>query len=141
MAAVGESDPTHARLQDALKKAKAQAQVRPVTDRIALSKVFKLKKRILFGREEVCWAQEALTSAQVKLQSKEQGLADVEARLASLLLEESTGIAAPPPTVPADFAQELAELLVSSSCRGKTPISVLNCNSKVKGAKNGKGNI
>ena len=32
-------------------------------------------------------------------------------------------------------------VLVSSSCRGKTPISVLNCNSKVKVAKNGTGNI
>ena len=40
MAAVGESDPTFAGLQDALKKAKAQAQVRPVADRIASSKVF-----------------------------------------------------------------------------------------------------
>ena len=35
LAAVRESNPTYARLQDALKKAKAQAQVRPVADRIA----------------------------------------------------------------------------------------------------------
>ena len=71
MAAVGESDPTFAGLQDALKKA---------------------------------------NTAQAKLQSEEQGLADAEARLASLLLEGSNGIAASPPTVLVDFAQELAEL-------------------------------
>ena len=125
--------------QDALKKAKAQAQVRPVADRIASSKVFieRAKKRILTGREDVSRAQEALTSAQVKLQSEEQGLADAEARLASLILEESNG---PPPTVPADIAQELAELraCVQQLQRENTD---LNCNSKVKVAKNGKGNI
>ena len=112
MAAVGESDPMCAGLQDALKKAKAQAPVRPVADRIASSKVFieRAKKRITTGREEVSQVLEALTSAQAKLQSDEHGLADAEARLATLLMEESNGMAAPPPTVPADFAQELAEL-------------------------------
>ena len=110
--AVGKSDPTYVGLQDALKKAKAQAQVRPVADRIASSKVFieRAKKRIITGREEVSRAQEALTSAQAKLQSEEHGLANAEARLASLLLEESNGIAAPPQSL--DFAQELAELRV-----------------------------
>ena len=115
MEAVGESDPTYAGLQDALKKAKAQAQVRPDADRIASSKVFieRAKKRIAAGLEEVSLAQEALTMAQAKLQSEEYGLAEAEARLATLLIEESNGEAVPPPTVPADFAQELAELRAS----------------------------
>ena len=66
MAAVGDSDPHAHRLQDALKKAKAQAQVRPVAERIASSKVFieRAKKRIIAGREEVSRAQEVLTTAQ-----------------------------------------------------------------------------
>ena len=38
MAAVGEADPTFSHLQEALKKAKAQCQVRPVEDRIAATK-------------------------------------------------------------------------------------------------------
>ena len=137
--------PTYAGLQDALKKAKAQAQVRPVADRIASSKVFieRAKKRILTGHEEVSRAQEALTSAQVKLQSEEQRLANAEARLASLLLEESNGIAAPLPTVPCRFRAGVGRVacLCPAVSEGSTPISVLNCNSKVKVAKNGKGNI
>ena len=108
MAAVGDSD----QLQDALKKANAQTEVRPVAERIASSKVFIEcdKKRIIAGREEDTKAHEVLTKAQAQLLTEERGLADAEARLATLLIEESNGVATPPPTAPADFAQELAEL-------------------------------
>ena len=43
MAALGEADPTYLALQEALTKAKAQSQVRPVEERIASSKVLKNK--------------------------------------------------------------------------------------------------
>ena len=114
MAAVGETDPTFTHLQEALKKAKAQCQVRPVEDRIASSKEFieRAKKRIVACQAEVSEAQEALAKAQSKLQQEEQGLTDGEARLA-ILLQESAEVGPQvevPPTVPANFAQELVEL-------------------------------
>ena len=57
---VGESDPIFSHLHDALKKAKAQCQVRPV--RIVASTEFieRAKKRIIGCQAEVCHAQEAL---------------------------------------------------------------------------------
>ena len=89
MAALGESDPTYLALQEALKKAKAQSQVRPVEERIASSKVFieRAKKRIGICQEEVARAQQVHSKAQAKLQSEEQGLAEGEARLADLIAE------------------------------------------------------
>ena len=91
MAAVGESDPPFSHLHDALKKAKAQCQVRPVEDRIAASKEFieRAKKRIIGCQAEVSHAQEALARVQSKLQFEEQGLADGEARLAALIQESA----------------------------------------------------
>ena len=89
MAAVGKSDPTFSALQEALKKTQGQAPARPV--------------------EEVSRAQEALAQAQTKLQSEEQGLVDGEARLAALI-QQSASVEEPPPTAPANFAHELAEL-------------------------------
>ena len=115
MAAVGETDPTFTHLQEALKKAKAQCQVRSVEDRIASSKEFieRAKERIVACQAEVSQAQEALAKAQSKLQQEEQGLTDGEARLA-ILLQESAEVGPRveevPPTVPANFAQELVEL-------------------------------
>ena len=54
VAAVGESDPSFPAHQEALKKAKAQAQVRPVEDRISSTKVFieRAKKRVNACRAE-----------------------------------------------------------------------------------------
>ena len=103
MKAVDESDPTYSALLEALTKAKAQIQVRPVEERVASIRIFieRAKKRIGCCREEVVQAQEAVAKAQSKLQSEEQALADGEARLA-----------AEPPTMPANFAHELAELRV-----------------------------
>ena len=115
MAAVGDTDPTFSHLQEALQKAKAQCQVRPVEDRIAATKDFiqRARKRIVACQTEVSQAQEALAKAQSKLQLEEQGLTDGEARLATLMQESAEG--GPrreevPPTIPADFAHELAEL-------------------------------
>ena len=97
----------HARLQDALKEAEAQAQVRPVEERIASSKVFieRAKKRIIAGREEVSRAQEVLTTAQANLLTEERGL---PRHVWPLCLSRSLTVWQP--SAPADFAQELAEL-------------------------------
>ena len=82
MAAVGESDPAFSHLQEALKKAKAQCQVRLVQDRIASSKDFieRAKKMIVDCEAEVSQAKEVLAKVQSKLQQEEQGLVDGEAR-------------------------------------------------------------
>ena len=115
MAAVGETDPTFGHLREALKTAKAQCQVRPVEDRIASTKDFieRARKRIVACQAEVSQAQEALVKAQSKLHQEEQGLSDGEARLATLMQESAEGgprVEEVPPTIPADFANELAEL-------------------------------
>ena len=113
MAALGEADPIYFALQEALKKAKAQSQVRPVEERIASSKVFieRVKKRIGVCQEELARAQQVLSKAQAKLQSEEQVLAEGEARLADLISEsEGSREEGVPPTMPASFARELAEL-------------------------------
>ena len=91
MAAVGETDPTFKYLQEALKKAKAQCQVRTVEDRTALSKelIDRVKKRIVACQAKVSQAQEALAKAQSKLQQEEQGFTDGEARLAILMQESA----------------------------------------------------
>ena len=47
-------------------------------------------------------------------------------------------MAAPPPTVPADFAQELAELRACVQQLQRENTDLINCNSKVNAAKNGK---
>ena len=96
-----------------IEEAKAQSQARPVEERIASSKVFieRAKKRIGICQEEVARAQQVLSKAQAKLQSEEQGLAEGEARLADLIAEsERSREERVPPTMPANFARELAEL-------------------------------
>ena len=109
--AVGETDPTSTHLQEASKKAKAQCQVRPVEDRIASSKEFIEEDCCVSSRSQS--AQEALGKAQSELQQEEQGLTDGEARLA-ILMQESAEVGPRveevPPTMPANFAQELVEL-------------------------------
>ena len=115
MAAVGKSDPTFSHLHDALKKAKAQCQVRSVEDRIAASKEFieRAKKRIVACQAEVSQEQEALAKVQSKLQFEKQSLADGEARLAALIQESAAAgprVEEVPATLPANFAHELQEL-------------------------------
>ena len=94
MAAVGESDPTYEGLQDALKKAKAQAQVRPVADRIASSKVF-------WSRIDISTGKVAIQRASWPTPRHDWPPSFWRSPMAAL-----------PPTVPADFAQELAKLRV-----------------------------
>ena len=67
LAAVGEAVPTFSHLQEALKKTKAQCQVRPAEDRIASSKEFieRAKQRIVVCQSEVSQAQEGEGSVQV----------------------------------------------------------------------------
>ena len=112
MSALGEPDPTNSTLQEALKKAKAQVHVLPVDEHIASSKTFieRAKKRIGGCREDVVQAQDALAQAQAKLQPEEQALAEGEARLAALFAESEGLREELPPTMPANFAHELAEL-------------------------------
>ena len=109
----GSGSSTFPALQEVLKKAKAQAQVRPVEDRISSTKVFieRAKKRVNACRAEVLHAQEVLAKAQTQLQSEEQGLSEGEARLAAFLQEaDGMRVEEPQPTAPVDFAHELAEL-------------------------------
>ena len=112
MAVLGESDPTYPALLEALKKVKSQTQVRPVDERIASTRTFLERAPMRIGscREEVARAQEVLTQAQAKLQSEEQALVEGEARLAALTAESVAPREDVPPTVPANFAHELAEL-------------------------------
>ena len=69
-------------------------------------------KRMVACQAEVSQAQEALVKAQSKLHQEEQGLSDGEARMATLMQESAGGprVEEVLPTIPADFANELAEL-------------------------------
>ena len=110
MAAVGECDPYVRRVTRRFEERKGTG---PSASRRRRDRVVESVHRTCQeeeGREEVSRAQEVLSAAQAKVQSEEHGLADAEARLAARLLEESSEEAAPPPTSPADFPQELAEL-------------------------------
>ena len=81
-------------------------------ERIAATKTFleRAHKRIGSCREEVVQAQEILAKVQAKLQSEEQALVESEARLAVLMAESDVSMEDVPPTMPANFAHELAEL-------------------------------
>ena len=84
----------------------------PVDERTASSKTFidRAKKMIGVCRTEIVKAQEALAQAQARLQSEEQGLAEGQVRLAALTAESEGVREEVHPTVPANFAHELAEL-------------------------------
>ena len=79
------NDPTVLALKEALRQARSQTQVRPVEERIESTKLFieRAKKRVTSCREEL--------ALQLEAQRDQERI---------------------PPTAPADFAQELAELRV-----------------------------
>lgn len=111
--AVGESDPTYPGLFDALKRARSQAELRPVQDRIAATETFleRARKRAQKERQEVEKARAILCAAEAKLSQEEDSISQAEDRLHALQ-EEARGMqeSVPPATVPCDFAQELAQL-------------------------------
>ena len=114
IAAVGDSDSTCATLREALARAKSQAQERPVADRINHTNIFieRAKKRVNTFQEDVKIAQAAVVVAQEKLAKEEVLLREGEGRLQALQQEEANGMDCQevPPTVPCNFAQELAQL-------------------------------
>ena len=115
ISSLGDNDSATAGLKEALRQARLMAQVRPVEDRIAGTKMFieRSKKRIITLQEAVVKAQAAVVEAQAKLVAEEEALRDGEQRLVTLDREASCLPQQPPPTVPADFAQELAQLRAS----------------------------
>ena len=107
MLAIGESDTAYACLQDALKTARSQAQVKPVQDRIGGTEMFlkRARKRVAAARQEVEKAKEGVVSAESKLALEEEEVRKAEARLLVLKQEANNMPASPPPTVPADFVE------------------------------------
>ena len=107
MAALGESDPTYSTLQEALKKAKAQVHVRPVDERIVSAKTFieRAKKRIGCCRDDVAWAQRPCAG------SGEAPVGGAKSSTGRSTFHRGVrGFEEVPPTLPANFAHELAEL-------------------------------
>ena len=114
MAALGEVDPTYCALQEVLKKAKAQSQVRPVEERIASSKVFieRAKKRIRICQEEVARAQRRKRSFKDWPKGKHVWRISREERV--------------PPTMPANFARELVAGLRARVAERRIPMQARN---------------
>ena len=113
MSAVGEEDPMYPGLLEAFKKVRAQTQTKPVQDRIAGTELFleRGRKRVEGCRQDVEKAREALVAAEAKLLSEEDA-SQAEDRLRVLRQEAAAGGVqeSPPATIPANFAQELAQL-------------------------------
>ena len=114
IATVGDSDPISATLKEALSRAKSQAQECPVMDRIKHTNIFieRAKKRVVAFQQDVTNAQAAVVQAQEKLAKEEALLRDGEVRLQALMHEASNLMECQdvPPTVPCNFASELAQL-------------------------------
>ena len=112
MKAVGEDDPTHPALRDSLKQARVQAKVRPVEDRIKATTSFIewSKRRIGEHQANILRLQEQLAEAKAEEEQARQHLHDGEERLCKLHQEASRMAEDIPPTVPVDFAAELAQL-------------------------------
>ena len=92
MQAVGESDPAHPCLLEALKQTHVQAQVKPVQDRIAAieSCLERARKWVLSSRQEVEKARETVATAERKLALEEDRVFQAEGRL-SALRQEANG--------------------------------------------------
>ena len=112
MEVVGESDPIYPGLVDALKRARTQAQVRPVADRISATESFieRARKRAEKERKEVEKAKAELAKAEAQLVLEEESLREGENRLLVLRQEANGEDQSPLATVPVDFAQELVQL-------------------------------
>ena len=101
----GEDDEMFPFIQDALRKARIQAQERPVTERIKSTKLFleRKQKRVEEARQATAKAREVLAETLVAQEKEEALLADGERRLAELILDEKaipSPFAAPPPVGP-----------------------------------------
>ena len=105
---LGEDDDIFPVIREALTKARAQAQVRPVSERIQVERE---RKRVEFARQTTVKAQESLAEAVAAQEKQEALLADGEQRLSQLLLEEKNNLSpftVPPP--PVDASAELSRM-------------------------------
>ena len=104
--------PSISRSAGCLEDGQAQAQVKPVQDRIGRTEFFlqRARKRVAAARQEVEKAKEVVVNAEGKLALEEEEVRKAEARLLVPQQEASHMPANPPPTVPADFVQELTKL-------------------------------
>ena len=111
ISALGEDDLAVPFLKEALRKARLQAQFRPVEDRIDGTKFFieRSKKRVGVLREQLSRVHAVVLGVEAKLVSEESALRDGERRLEALE-QEAHAIPDTLPTVPADFAQKLSGL-------------------------------
>ena len=112
MEVVGESVPIYPGLVDALKRARTQAQVRPVADRISATESFieRARKCVEKERKEVEKAKAKLAKAEAQLVLEEESVRERENHLLVLGQEANGEDQSPLATVPVDFAQELAQL-------------------------------
>ena len=106
--AVRESDPAYPALVDALKRARTQAQVRLVADRISATESFleRARKRVEKERKEVDRAKAELAKAEAQLVLEEESLREGGSRLHAHKQEANGSAQSPPATAPVDFAQE-----------------------------------
>ena len=110
---LGEDDDIFPVIRDALTKARAQAQVRPVSERIQACKSFleRERKRVEVARQTTVKARESLAEAVAAQEKQEALLADGEQRSSQLLLEEKNNLSpftVPPP--PVDASAELSRM-------------------------------
>ena len=112
--ALREGDDMFPVLQEGLKKARAQAQERPVSERIHATKLFLERKRVEAARQSTMKAREELAACLAAQEKEEALLADGEQRLVQLLLEEKNNpspFRSPPlPPVVADAKAELLRM-------------------------------
>ena len=109
MEVVGESDPIYPGLVGALKRARTQAQVRPVADRISATESFieRARKRVEKERKEVEKVKAELAKAEAQLVLEEESLRGGENRLLVLRQEANGEDQSPPATVPVDFVSRI----------------------------------
>ena len=97
---LGEDDETYPTIKAALQKAEVQAQERPISEQIRITKMFisRKQKKVEQTRLETEKAKEALSRAQTEQVEQEALLADGERRLEALLAKDKVLLS--PFTVP-----------------------------------------
>ena len=113
LAAVGEDDETAPKLQEALRKARHQAQTPPVEVRVKSCENFleRARKNVSKSQEEVARAQQALTEAQQNHAKWVAEVAQAEQRLITLQTEAAIPCAtASTEQAQPDWAAELQQL-------------------------------
>ena len=100
--AVGESDPTHPALHDALKRARAQAELRSVQDRISATETFfQIARNGEKDLQETEKARAVLSVAEAKLHQENESISQL--RSSSVAKLDGVRVSVPPPTSPVRF--------------------------------------